>query len=166
MRLLAVIGSELMGADERSDWGLLDALVAANGPASIEVRVMALVNRRGTGMLWMPLGRAVGSRAGGGSSPSSGYNPSDSARQRLDRALAHLQGLGLRASGDIEPGDAYRAVRRETARGDYARVLFLVRDRPSWRSRLAGRGTVARLRQSLDIPVDVPARPDLASPAS
>lgn len=44
MRLLAVIGSELMGADERSDWGLLEALVAANGPASIELRVMALVN--------------------------------------------------------------------------------------------------------------------------
>jgi hypothetical protein len=167
MRLLAVIGGELMGADERSDWGVLEALVAANGPASIEIRVMALVNQPGTGMLWMPLGRAVGARTGqGGSGPSSGYNPSDSARQRLDRALEHLHGLGLRASGDIEPGDAYRAVRREAARGDYARVVFLVRDRPSWRSRLAGRGVVARLRQSLDIPVDVPARPDLDSPAS
>jgi len=118
-------------------------------------------------MLWMPLGRAVGARtAQGGSGPSSGYNPSDSARQRLERALEHLHGFGLRASGDIEPGDVYRAVRREAARGDYARVLFLVHDRPSWRSRLAGRGVVARLRQSLDIPVDVPARPDLDSPAS
>lgn len=167
MRLLAVIGGELMGADERSDWGVLEALIAANGPASIEVRVMALVNRPRSGMLWMPLGRAVGARAGqGGSGPSAGYNPSDSARQRLDRALQRLGALGLQASGDIEPGDAYRAVRREAARGDYARVLFLVRDRPSRRSRLAGRSVVARLRQSLDIPVDIPARPDLASPAS
>jgi hypothetical protein len=166
MRLLAVIGGELIGADERSDWGLLEALVAANGPASIEVRVMALVNRPRGGMLWMPLGRAVGARAGqGGSGPSAGYNPSDSARQRLDRALEHLRKLGLRASGDIEPGDAYRAVRKEAARGDYARVLFLVRDRPSRRSRLAARGVVARLRRSLEIPVEVPARADLASPA-
>ena len=167
MQLLVVIGGELMGADERSDWGVLEALVAANGPASIEIRVMALVNQPRGGMLWMPLGRALGARAAqGGSGPSSGYNPSDSARQRLDRALEYLHGLGLRASGDIEPGDAYRAVRREAARGEYARVLFLVRDRPSWRSRLAIRGVVARLRQSLDIPVDVPARPDLDSPAS
>ena len=88
----------------------------------------------------------------------------DSARQRLDRALTHLGGLGLRAGGDIEPGDAYRAVRSEVARGGYARVLFLVYDRPSWRSRLAGRNVVTRLRQALDIPVDVPGRPDLAAP--
>jgi hypothetical protein len=168
MRLLAVIGGELMGADERSDWGLLEALVAANGPASsIEIRVMALVNQPHTGMWSMPLGRAVGARAAqGGGGPAPGYDPSDSARQRLDRALQHLRGLGLRASGDIEPGDAYRAVRREVARGGYARVLFLIRDRPSWRGRLAGRGVVARLRQSLGIPVDVPARPDLDTPAS
>ena len=165
MRLLAVIGSELMGADERSDWGLLDALVAANGPASIEVRVMALVNHPRTSLLWMPLGRAVGARAArGGSGPSGSYNPSDSARQRLDRALTHLGGLGLRAGGDIEPGDAYQAVRSEVARGGYARVLFLVYDRPSWRSRLAGRNVVTRLRQALDIPVDVPGRPDLDAP--
>jgi hypothetical protein len=82
MRLLAVIGSELMGADERSDWGLPDALVAANG----------------------------------------------------------------------------------VARGGHAQVLFLVYDRPSWRSRLAGRNVVTRLRQALDIPVDVPGRPELDAP--
>jgi hypothetical protein len=75
--------------------------------------------------------------------------------------LTHLGGLGLRAGGDIEPGDAYQAVRSEVARGGYARVLFLVYDRPSWRSRLAGRNVVTRLRQALDIPVDVPGRPDL-----
>jgi hypothetical protein len=168
MRLLAVIGSELMGTDERSDWGLLDSLVAANSPASIEVRVMALVNRPRSSMFWMPLGRAVGARAGAGASGPSGgtYNPSDSARQRLDRALGHLRALGLEASGDIEPGDAYRAVRSEAARNDYARVLFLVRERPSWLSRLADRSVAARLRLSLDIPVDVPGRPDLAPPPS
>ena len=76
-----------MGADERSDWGLLDALVAANGPASIEVRVMALVNHPRTSLLWMPLGLAVGARAArGGSGPSGSYNPSDSARQPITAA--------------------------------------------------------------------------------
>src|ERR1700689_780297 len=160
MRLLVVIGTELMGAGERSDWGLLETLLDANSPESIEVRVMALVNNPRTSMFWMPLGRAVGARtASGATGQSGGYNPSDSARQRLDRALGQLQGLGLRASGDIEPGDAYRAVRSEAARGDYARVLFLVRERPGWLSRLAGRSVATRLRLSLGIPVDVPGRP-------
>ena len=167
MRFLAVIGGELMGADERSDWGLLEALVAANSPAAIEVRVMALVNSPRTSLFWMPLGRAVGASAGsGGSGPSGSYNPSDSARQRLDRALMHLRGLGLQATGDIEPGDAYHAVRREVGRGDYARVLFLVFDRPSWQSRLAGRSVVARLRHALDIPVDLPGHADIRPPLS
>jgi hypothetical protein len=44
-------------------------------------------------------------------------------------------------------------------------VLFLVYDRPSWRSRLAGGNVVTRLRQALNIPVDVPGRPDLDAPA-
>jgi hypothetical protein len=163
-RVLTVIGGELTGTDERSQWGLLEALVAANVPGSVEVRVMALVNRaRASIVFGNPLSRAAGSQVAtdqGGT--SGGYNPADSARQRLERALVYLQGLGLRASGDIEPGDAYRAVRREVARGGYARVLFLVHDRPSWSSRLTGRSVAARLRHSLAIPVDVPARPDLA----
>jgi hypothetical protein len=167
MRLLAVIGSELIGTDERSDWAVLSSLVAANGPASVEVRVMALVNAPRTSLFWMPLGRAVGARAGAGAAgPSGVYNPSDSARQRLDRAMTYLRGIGLRASGAIEPGDAYRAVRSETARNEYARVLFLVRERPSWLSRLTGRSVASRLRLALDIPVDVPGQADLAAPPS
>ena len=37
MRLLAVIGSELIGGDRRKDWAVLNALIAANGPGSIDV---------------------------------------------------------------------------------------------------------------------------------
>ena len=94
MRILAVISDELIGADEGRDWAMLEALVAANGPASIEVRVLAIVNRPHESMLFgMPLGRAVGraSAPGGGS----GYDPAESARHRLERALRYLRGLGL-----------------------------------------------------------------------
>ena len=44
MRVLTVVGGELTGGDERREWALLEALVAANGPELPEVRVMALVD--------------------------------------------------------------------------------------------------------------------------
>lgn len=167
VRVLAVIGGELTGTDERSEWGLLEALVAANAPDLVEVRLMAVVNRPGTSIVFgNPLGRAVGSQVAGPHGGGGAYYPSDSARQRLGRALEYVRGLGLQASGDIEPGHPYRAVRKEVAQGGYARVLFLVHDRPSWRNRLASRIVVTRLRRSLGIPVDVPAVPELAPPSS
>jgi anti-anti-sigma factor len=54
----------------------------------------------------------------------SGGNTAGSARQRLARALHHSRDLGLRASGDIEPGKTYRAVRREAAAGRYGRIFL------------------------------------------
>ncbi len=170
VRILAVIGGELMGADERNDWAVLDALLAANGPTPIEVRVMALVEpQRGSIVFGSPLSRAVGIRASAGSGIPEAWgrrNPAESARQRLDRALQHLRELGLRASGDIEPDDAYRAVCREAARRDYERVLVLLNDHLPWRRRLFGRALVVRLRRALAIPVDVPGRAELAPPSS
>lgn len=47
MRILAVVDGELAGADERGEWALLEALVAAKGPEPPEVRAMALVHVRG-----------------------------------------------------------------------------------------------------------------------
>ena len=164
VRLLAVIGGELMGADERRDWALLEALVAANGPAPITVRVLALVHQppRVSIVFGNPLSRAVGGRAAAGSGARPGpigalgrYNPAESARQRLDRAVQYLRALGLRASGDIEPGDPFAAVRRETARGGYDRVVVLAPP-PPWPRRVLGRGLVPRLRRALTIPVDAP----------
>ncbi|HEV7207997.1 MAG TPA: hypothetical protein VGN54_04570, partial [Mycobacteriales bacterium] len=114
-----------------------------NGPGSIDVHVLALVNRPRESIVFAnPLGRAVGGLAAAGSSrpgfsasypqagyTQAGYNPADSARDRLRRSLRHLRGLGLRASGDIETSEPYWAIQREAARGGYDRVLLLVPDR-------------------------------------
>ena len=163
MRILAVISDELIGADEGRDWAMLEALVAANGPASIEVRVLAIVNRPHESMLFgMPLGRAVGrtSAPGGGS----GYDPGESARHRLERALRYLRGLGLQASGDIDSRDAYQAVRHHVTDGTYDRVLILLRDTGSWPNRLASKAKRAWLRRSLAIPVDALGTSDIVAP--
>jgi hypothetical protein len=163
--LLAVIGSELIGGDQRNDWAVLNALIATNSPASIEVRVMALVNGPGhTITAGNPLGRAVARMPRWNAVPAESYSPSESARGRLDRALLQLRALGVRASGDIEPGDAFRAVRREVARGQYDRVLILERDDSSLPRRWLGASLTSRLRRALDIPVDAPGRRELAPP--
>ena len=165
MRVLAVIGSELIGGSARNDWVVLNALLAANGPTSTDVRVMALVNGPGHDItVGNPLGRALARMPRWNFVPSEAYSPSESARGRLDRAVLRLRALGVRASGDIEPGDAYRAVRREVAQGGYTRVLILERDDSSWARRVAGASLTARLRRTLDIPVDAPGRQELAPP--
>jgi hypothetical protein len=123
-----------------------------------------VINRAGDSILFgMPLGKAVGRAAQPG---GEGYDPANSARQRLDRALGHLRGLGLRVSGDIAEGDAYHAVRREVAKQDYDRVLLLLRDRGSLLTRLVGRSTPTRLRRSLSIPVDAPGGSEFVAPDS
>ena len=163
MRILAVIGDELMGADEGRDWAVLEALVAANSPTLVEVRVLAMINDPGRSILFgMPLGRAVGQRsapAGG-----AGYDPGESARQRLERALDYLRGTGVQASGDIGVGDIYHAVRRQVAAAEYDRVILLVRDRGGWLTRLSGRSTQSRLRRSLSISVETVGPTDITPP--
>jgi hypothetical protein len=162
VRILAVIGDELIGADEGRDWAVMEALVAANGPASIDVHVLTVVNRPRESMLFgMPLGRAVGRT----SLPrATGYDAGESARQRLDRALQHLRDLGLRVSGEVAEGDAYHAVRRQVAKSHYDRVLLLLHDRGPLLTRLVGRGAPARLKRSLPIPVDAPRPSDIVAP--
>jgi hypothetical protein len=153
MRLLAVIGEELAGYEAGGEWPVLSSLVAANGPASVDVRVLSLITPNKPSF-WFgnPLGRAV-ANTGGGPTPRPGYDAGESARQRLERALTYLHGLGLRADGDIVTGRAFHAVRREASDGRYDRVLVLVRDRR------ASRWLIARLRRSLHIPVDGPSEP-------
>ena len=153
MRLLAVIGEELAEFEAGGEWPVLSGLVAANGPTSVDVHVLALITPRKSSF-WFgnPLGRAVAG-PGGGPTPRAPYDAGESARQRLERALTYLHRLGLRADGDIAAGSAYRAVRSEVSRGRYDRVLVLVPQRRE------GRWLVVRLRHSLRLPVDGPAKP-------
>ena len=164
IRVLAVVGGELAADDE---WALLDALVAINGPKRPEVRVIALVH--GTGPLFV-LGSLPGQVISIMPSPdgagSSGCHPADSARHRLARALRYLHGLGLRASGDIEPGGTYRAVRQAIAAGGYGRVFLLPGNRSTWLHRMAFRLIAARLRHSLHLLVVVPGRTSLSASAA
>jgi hypothetical protein len=163
MKLLAVIGSELVGGDERSDWAALNALVAVNGPEGIEVRVIAVVNNpRRSIAVGNPLGRSVAKMSQPQSGSGEVYNPSESARGRLDRALQYLRSLGVHASGDIEPGDAYRCVHRELAKGGYDRVLVLQRADASWSRRVFRTSLAARLRRSVHVPVDSLSHTDLS----
>lgn len=158
-----MVGDELLGADEGRDWAVLESLVAANSPATIEVYVLALVNRRRASMLFgMPVGKAVERL----SAPPAGegHDPGESARQRLDRALRYLRVLGLHADGDIAGGDAYHAARRQLASGGYDRVLLVHHDHGSWFTRLTGRSAQTRLRRSLSIPVDAPSAGDIIPP--
>jgi hypothetical protein len=168
MRVLAVVSDELLGADDARDWAFLESLVAVNSPASIEVEVLALVNQPAASIATAnPLGRAVGQMATGPEPTREPYDPAESARQRLDRSLQHLRSLGLGATGGIEPGDdPYRLIRRKVSGGHYDRVVLLQHDEQPWLVRLLHWDVAARLRRSLDVPVQTIGQADFAPPDS
>jgi hypothetical protein len=157
MRLLVVVDTELTVGEERRDWALLATLVGANGPASIDVHVLALIDRPRTSTVDGAFGGVLGASIG--SLPRAhrlGYSPAESARQRLDRSLQYLRGLRLRASGDIAPGTPVQAVRRELARREHDRVVLLLQRRPSPVTSVLHLDPYHRLRRRLAIPVVAP----------
>jgi hypothetical protein len=163
MRLLVVIGDELLGGNDERDWAFLESLVAANSPDSIEVEIVALINEPSRPSRFSnPLGQALGVGADGTGPLPEPYNPSDSARQRLDRARQQLRSLGIHATGDIATGDPYRLVRRKAEAGSYDRVLLLLTDRRSPLARITRRSLEARLRRVLNVPVQAVGHPELA----
>ena len=161
MRILTVFDGELAGVSG-DQWALLETLVAANGPEPPEVRVMTLVSRaRRLVVVGSPPYPPATIVASSDHSGLVGVSPADSARQRLAHALHYLRELGIRASGDIEAGKVYQAVKREAVAGQYGRILLLLGHRSSWRGRVASRVMAARLRVSANVPVDAPTRADL-----
>jgi hypothetical protein len=167
MRLPAVVGDELLGADDARDWAFLESLVAVNGPGSIDVEVLALINEPAPSIVYgNPLGRAAGRMATGLESSREPYDAAESARQRLSRSLQHLRSLGMHATGGIEQGDPYRLVRSKAADGKYDRVVLLLRDKQSWLARLLHQDVEARLRRSLNVPVQTVGHADLAPPGA
>lgn len=73
------------------------------------------------------------------------------ARERLDRSLAELRGLGLAAEGEI--GDSDPGVAIEDALRIFAADELIVSTHPPQKSRWLERGVVDRARQRLDLPV-------------
>lgn len=167
MRLLAVVGDELLGADDARDWAFLESLVAVNSPGSIDVEVLVLINQPAASIAYAnPLGRATGRMAAGPEPSREPYDAADSARQRLSRSLQHLRSLGMRATGDIEEGDPYRLVRGKAADGHYDRVVLLLQNKRSRLARILHQDVAARLRRSLKVPVQTVGHADFAPPDS
>jgi hypothetical protein len=162
VRVLAVISDELLGTDDARDWALLESLVAANGPGSIDVDVLALVHQPKQSVAYAnPLGRAAGRMAAAETKTPEPYDAADSARQRLSRSLQHIRSLGLRAAaGDIGSGDPYKVIRQKAREAHYDRVILLLADRPAWLARVLHRTTGDRLQHSLHIPVESLSRAD------
>jgi len=155
VRVLAVISDELLGTDDARDWALLESLVAANSPQSIDVDVLALVNQPKQSVAYAnPLGRATGRMAAGQTETPEPFDAEDSARQRLSRSLQHVRSLGLHATGQTASGHTYDVVRQKAREGSYDRVLLLLAGRPSWLTRVSHRTTADRLQHSLHIPVE------------
>jgi len=167
MRQLVVIADELLGGDDARDWAFLEALVAANSPDSIEVEVVALINEPDRRFSFSsPLGQVLSAGAGSvARPPAEPYDASDSARQRLDRALQHLRSLGIRATGEIATDDAYRLVRRRAKGGSYDGVLLVLTDRRTLLARVARRVLEARLRWALHMPVQAVGHQEFSLPA-
>ena len=156
VRVLAVISDDLLGIDDARDWALLESLVAANSPQSIDVDVLALVNQPKQSVAYAnPLGRATGRMAAGQTETPEPYDAEDSARQRLSRSLQHVRSLGLRAHGQTASGDPYQVTRQKAQEGSYDRVLLLLAGRPNWLTRALHRTTAERLQHSLHVPVQV-----------
>lgn len=73
------------------------------------------------------------------------------ARDRLDRSLAAIEGLGLRAEGEIGDSDPELAI--EDALRLFPADEVLISTHPPQRSRWLEQGVVAGAREKLDLPV-------------
>ncbi len=139
--------------------------MAVNSPGSIDVGVLALINQPALSIAYgSPLGRATGRMAAGPEPAREPYDPAESARQPLSRSVQHLRSLGTRATGDIEQGDPYRLAHSKAADGKYDRVVLLFQNKPPWLARLLHQDIAARLRRSLNVPVQTAGQADLAPP--
>jgi hypothetical protein len=90
-----------------------------------------------------------------GGTPDQGPSPQERAyalaRQRLERALDHLRGLGVTVDGEVGDADAVEAVR--IALGRFPAEEIIVSTLPLGMSHWLRRDLPARLRRTFDLPV-------------
>ena len=148
-RYLLVLDMDLLAMDEEHDLEPINYLVAMHEQGPCEVVVLSLADTNQTKLPVTEL--LLGARAGKFPvAPQADHDVSAAAEHRMNLAIRHLKTIGYQASGLISDQDLVKAVRAETARHDYDKVILATgRQAGSQVARILGRDPVQRLRRKL-----------------
>ena len=146
-RYLLVLDTDLLAVDEDHTPEPIGYLAAKQEQEQWEVTVLSLVDTSQTKLPAAEL--LLGAQAGKMPvAPKADHDISAAAEHRMNLALRHLQTAGCQASGLISDQDLGKAVRGETARGDYDEIVLVTGGQGSSRlGRLMGRDPVQQLRR-------------------
>ena len=148
-RYLLVLDMDLLAMDEEHDLAPINYLVARHEQEPCEVVVLSLAATNQTKLpaAELLLGAQVGKFP---VAPQADHNVGAAAEHRMNLAVRHLKTIGYQASGVISDEDLVKAVRAETARHDYDKVILATgRQAGSRVARVLGRGPVRQLRRKL-----------------
>ena len=148
-RYLLVLDMDLLAMDEEHDLEPINYLVAKHEQEPCEVVVLSLADTNQTKLPVTEL--LLGARAGKFPvAPQADHDVSAAAEHRMNLAIRHLKTIGYQASGLISDQDLVKAVRAETARHDYDKVILATgRQAGSQVARVLGRDPVQQLRRKL-----------------
>jgi len=148
-RYLLVLDMDLLAMDDEHDLEPINYLVAKHEQEPCEVVVLSLADTNQTKLPVTEL--LLGARAGKFPvAPQADHDVSAAAEHRMNLAIRHLKTIGYQASGLISDQDLVKAVRAETARHDYDKVILATgRQAGSQVARVLGRDPVQQLRRKL-----------------
>jgi len=148
-RYLLVLDMDLLAMDEEHDLEPINYLVAMHEQGPCEVVVLSLADTNQTKLPVMEL--LLGAKAGKFPvAPQADHDVGAAAEHRLNLAVRHLKTIGYQASGVISDQDLVKAVRAETARHDYDKVILATgRQTGSRVARVMGHDPVQQLRRKL-----------------
>ena len=147
-RYLLVLDTDLALGQEH-DLQPIDTLLGPDDQGPGEVVVLSLIDTSETKLptAELLLGAQVGKFP---VAPRPAHDINAAAEHRMNLAVSHLNTLGCKASGLISDEDLVNAVRSETRRHDYDRVILATRRHEgSWLARSRGRDPVHKLRRQL-----------------
>ena len=146
-RYLLVLDMDLLAMDEEHDLEPINYLVARQEQESFEVIVLALVDTARAKLAAAEL--LLGARAGKFPvAPRPGHDLNAAAEHRMNLAVRHLKTIGCQASGLLSEEELVKAVRAETRRHDYDKVILATgRQKGSKLAHAVGRDPVQRLRR-------------------
>ncbi len=133
-RYLLVLDSDLLAVDEKFDLEPINYLLARQEEGPCEVVVLSLVGSPRLPAMELLLGANIGKFP---VAPPADHDVSAAAEHRMTLAVRHLTAIGCRASGIMSDDDLIKAVRAETRRHDYDRLIVATNgQRGSWLARL------------------------------